>query len=74
MKKKMITCSFIFLFIFSAAFLLQQKNQLEFFEKQMDSTIENVNILPLGTQVDQVQRRMVEKFRPREYVRIAESL
>lgn len=80
MKIKIAVCLALFLFLFSGAWVLQQKNQREFFYDKTEYQIHNMNVEPLNTtQLDSqlkmqganVQKKLYLPFKSREYVRIS---
>lgn len=86
MKMKIVVSLSIFSLLFASAWLLQL--QLQNHQKSdvsnMESQINNMNIVPmksentpmntnLNTEVSNVQWKLFEPFKPREYVRIIDS-
>ena len=72
MKVKTFVCLSIFLLLFSAAFLLEQKNDREFYVHQIESNTDYMKVIPINVQVTDVQKKLYEPFKSREYVRVVE--
>jgi hypothetical protein len=83
MKIKILVSLSIFSLLFSSAWLLQAQLQKhrEFNVNKMESQINNLNVVPmnnvntpintnLNTEISNVQWKLFEPFKPREYVRI----
>ncbi|MBZ5752318.1 hypothetical protein M3184_06075 [Metabacillus litoralis] len=73
MKMKISVCLSIFLLLFSTAFLLQQKSHREFYVHKIESNIDNMKVIPINVQATDVQKKVYEPFKSREYVRIVDS-
>lgn len=86
MKIKIVVSLSIFSLLFSSAWLLQVQLQShrEFNVNIMESQINNLNVVPmnnentpmntnLNTEISNVQWKLLEPFKPREYVRIIDS-
>ncbi|KAA9023984.1 hypothetical protein [Niallia endozanthoxylica] len=85
MKIKIAVCLSIFFLLFSSAWLLQKQepNHQETTLNEMESDINNLNAVPINVEYSQlntnvntgmsnVQWKLSEPFKPREYVRIIE--
>ncbi|WP_251550347.1 hypothetical protein [Neobacillus muris] len=73
MKIKIAVSLFIFIFLFSAALILQIKTQREYFDNQLESHKNQLNLVPLNTQNTPASinpKKFYEPFKPREYIRI----
>ena len=73
MKIKISVCFSIFLLLFSIAFILQQKVHREFYVHKIESNNDSMKVIPINVQVTDVQQKLYEPFKSREYVRIVES-
>ncbi|NWQ42057.1 hypothetical protein MLOOGBEN_15270 [Bacillus sp. EB106-08-02-XG196] len=86
MKIKIGVCLSIFSLLFSSAWLLQAQlqNHREVNVNNMELQINNLNVVPmnnentpmntnLNTEISNVQWKLFEPFKPREYVRIIGS-
>ena len=73
MKIKISVCLSIFLFLFSTAFILEQKVHREFYVHKIESNVDSMKVVPINVQMIDVQQKLYEPFKSREYVRIVES-
>jgi hypothetical protein len=86
MKIKIVVSLSIFSLLFSSAWLLQAQlqNHRKSDVNNMESHINNMNVVPMNnentpmntnfnTEISNVQWKLFEPFKPREYVRIIDS-
>lgn len=78
LKKKVIASIFIFVFLFSGAWVLNQKGKRDFY---LPGAGEVVEVLPLGgmplqniLEAEKVDKRRAKVFESREYIRIQSRL
>ncbi len=73
MNMKILVSISIFILLFSAAWLLQQKNHEEFYVHKIELKTDPIMVAPLNVQASHVQEKRNTPFKPREYVRIIAS-
>ncbi|GAA0326466.1 hypothetical protein GCM10008967_16250 [Bacillus carboniphilus] len=73
MFKKLTVCGLVFVTLFGMAWMANEHHNSEYEFIEWDQEIGDLNLMPLSTEGGEMMlnKKMLKKFRSREYVRIS---